>query len=99
MAQCLSGSIDQGANGDGRWKIHWHAVQCNVGSSSFLYSFQGSNDYYVKMNVANARVPVASVSIQAWLSLLASPYMPTWIHTYIYSSLRQTYTPSSAVAL
>lgn len=62
--QCLSGSLDQGGNGDGRWKIHWHAVQCNVGNSNFLYSFQGSNDYYVKMNVANARVPVASVSIQ-----------------------------------
>ena len=30
-------------------------MQCNVGNSSFVYSFQNSNPYYIKMMVANAR--------------------------------------------
>ena len=41
--ECLAGSLDQASNGDGRFKIDWHAVQCNVGSSSVVYGFSGSN--------------------------------------------------------
>lgn len=61
--QCLKGSLDQASNGDGRFKIDWHAVQCQVGQSSFVYGMSGSNPYYVKLQVANTRVPVAAVSI------------------------------------
>jgi len=41
--ECLTGSLDQASNGDGRFKINWHAVQCEVGQSTFVYAFVGSN--------------------------------------------------------
>jgi hypothetical protein len=54
--ECLSGSLDfQNNVYNGRFKIEWTPVQCNVGSSSFQYSFQGSNAYFIKMQVANTR--------------------------------------------
>lgn len=42
-------------NGDGRWQINWYPVQCNVTNTPFYYSFQGSNTWYLKMQVANTR--------------------------------------------
>lgn len=59
--ECHTGDLDQELNGDGRWLIEWEPVQCNVGYTSFVYSFQGSNGYYIKLQVANTRVPVRSV--------------------------------------
>ena len=59
--ECHTGDLDQELNGDGRWLIEWEPVQCNVGYTSFVYSFQGSNGYFIKLQVANARVPVRSV--------------------------------------
>ena len=56
---------DMAAFGDGRWKIEWQPVQCNVGSGTFVYAFQGSHAHYSKMQVLNSRVPVASVQIMA----------------------------------
>ena len=53
--ECQSGDLDQATSGDGRWTISWYPVQCNVGSSNFIYSFQGSNPYYLKLQVANTR--------------------------------------------
>ena len=53
--ECGTGALDQATYGDGRWTISWNPVQCNVGNSSFVYSFQGSNPYYLKMQVANTR--------------------------------------------
>lgn len=53
--ECQSGDLDQAATGDGRWKISWYPVQCNVADSNFIYSFQGSNPYYLKLQVANTR--------------------------------------------
>jgi hypothetical protein len=54
---------DMAAFGDGRWKIEWQPVQCNVGSGTFVYAFQGSHAFFNKMQVLNTRVPVASVQI------------------------------------
>ena len=53
--ECGTGALDQATYGDGRWTISWQPVQCNVGDSKFVYSFQGSNPYYLKMQVANTR--------------------------------------------
>lgn len=53
--ECSAGDLDQATAGDGRWKISWYPVQCNVGESNFIYSFQGSNPYYLKLQVANTR--------------------------------------------
>lgn len=63
--ECATGSLDFAANGDGRFKIDWHAVQCQVEESPFVYGFSGSNPWYVKISIANTRVPVAAVSIRA----------------------------------
>lgn len=39
-----------GAEGDKlRRGIQWTPVQCAVGDTSFVYSFQGSNPYYIKL--------------------------------------------------
>ena len=55
----VPGALDQASVGDGRWGIAWTPVQCPVGTgrntSHFFYSFQGSNPWYLKLQVANAR--------------------------------------------
>lgn len=53
--ECSNGDLDQATGGDGRWSISWYPVQCAVGDSNFVYSFQGSNPYYLKLQVANTR--------------------------------------------
>jgi hypothetical protein len=61
--ECSLGDIDIATPGDGRWDVQWTPVQCDVGSSTFVYSFEGSNAFYLKMRVANTRVPLAKVEI------------------------------------
>ena len=55
----VPGALDQASEGDGRWGIAWTPVQCPVGTggntSHFYYSFQGSNPWYLKLQIANAR--------------------------------------------
>lgn len=53
--ECKPGDLDQARAGDGRWQINWYPVQCNVTNTPFWYSFQGSNTWYIKMQVANTR--------------------------------------------
>lgn len=53
--ECKTGDLDQEKAGDGRWNIEWYPVQCAVGNTPFVYSFQGSNPYYIKMQIANHR--------------------------------------------
>ncbi len=58
-AWCRTGALDQASPGDGRWTILWTPVQCPVGvgraASPFFYSFQGSNPWYLKLQIANTR--------------------------------------------
>ena len=49
--ECYSGDLDQELPGDGRWIIEWEPVQCNTGYTPFVYSFQGSNGYFMKFQV------------------------------------------------
>jgi hypothetical protein len=60
----VTGSLDLATSGDGRWKISWTPIQCDVGNTGFFYSFQGSNSYYVKLSVTNTRVPVSAVALE-----------------------------------
>ena len=53
--KCKAGDIDQEIDGDGRWLAYWTPVQCDVGASPFVYSFQGSNKWWLKLQVANHR--------------------------------------------
>ena len=62
--ECKINDHDLATTGDGRKVGTSFAVQCNVGLSTFQYSFAGSSAYYVKMSVTNTRVPVQSVDIQ-----------------------------------
>ncbi|KAK9811457.1 hypothetical protein WJX72_004232 [[Myrmecia] bisecta] len=62
--ECAPGSIEQRTPGNGRWKVHWHPVQCAVGMSPFAYAFQASSPFYIKMTVVNTRVPVAAMRVK-----------------------------------
>lgn len=51
----LKGALDLAENGDGRWKIEIQAIQCPVGNGKIEYKFQGSNNWYLKLQIRNAR--------------------------------------------
>jgi len=56
-----NGDIDIGTSGDGKWVINWKAIPCPVGTGKFSYKFEGSNPYYLKLQVVGHSVPVQSV--------------------------------------
>jgi len=60
---CKSGDLDFSVPGDGRWNIQWYAVDCNP-TGSVQYMFQGSNQYYIKLQVRNTVVPIQSVQVK-----------------------------------
>ncbi|KAL8583685.1 hypothetical protein ACOMHN_037408 [Nucella lapillus] len=57
------GDVDLGINGDGRWDVSIQAVQCPVGNGKLQFKFEGSNPYYVKLQVRNSRIPVDVMEI------------------------------------
>ncbi|KAK9830390.1 hypothetical protein WJX72_011477 [[Myrmecia] bisecta] len=60
--ECLEGSIDQNLNGDGRWKIEWYPIPCNIGAGKFYYSmFPGAFQHWAMFAISNTRVPIKSV--------------------------------------
>ncbi len=61
--QCKSGDLDIGLDGDGRWSGEWHGVACDTGSSGFFYSTQGSNNYFLKLQVSNTALTVSGVQM------------------------------------
>ncbi|KAK3599346.1 hypothetical protein CHS0354_009841 [Potamilus streckersoni] len=61
--ECHAGSLDFAENGDGRWAIEIQAVQCPVGNTKIEYKFQGSHQYYLKLQTRNSRLPVTEVSV------------------------------------
>ncbi|CAC5426364.1 exlX [Mytilus coruscus] len=72
--ECLAGSVDLAENGDGRWEVEIQAVQCPVGNTKLEYKFQGSNPWYLKLQVRNARIPVTRLSLwqpksQRWAAM------------------------------
>ncbi|XP_063433937.1 uncharacterized protein LOC134715593 [Mytilus trossulus] len=72
--ECLAGSVDLAENGDGRWEVEIQAVQCPVGNTKLEYKFQGSNPWYLKLQVRNARIPVTGLSVwqpksQRWAAM------------------------------
>jgi len=70
---CGLGSLDfrETTQLDGSWDIQWIAVNCPVGSGNLQYQFQGSNSYYIKLQIRNHRVPVQGVSLQVGSSFTA----------------------------
>ncbi len=61
--QCKSGDLDIGLDGDGRWQGEWHGVACDTGGTGFYYSTQGSNNYYLKLQVSNTALTVSGVQM------------------------------------
>lgn len=59
--ECAKTSIDLSTSGDGKWGITWKAVACPVGSEKLKYKFQGSNTYYLKMQVVGHKLPLSKV--------------------------------------
>lgn len=62
--ECKTGDLDLDRPGDGRWRISWTPVECAVGLSTFQFAFEGSNSYYLKIKILNARVPTASMAAE-----------------------------------
>ncbi|KAK9829703.1 hypothetical protein WJX72_007439 [[Myrmecia] bisecta] len=75
--ECEVGSIDQNLNGDGRWKIEWFPIPCNVGAGKFYYSiFPGAFQHWAMFAISNTRVPIKSVEAfidGQWRSLPRQP--------------------------
>ena len=51
----IAGDVDLAVDGDGRWDIEIRGVQCPVGNTAIQYWFQGSNEWYLKLQIRNAR--------------------------------------------
>lgn len=56
---CFSvGDIDLAVIGDGRWRVIIQAVQCPVGNGKIEYKLQGSDEWYIKLQIRNERYGV-----------------------------------------
>jgi expansin (peptidoglycan-binding protein) len=70
--ECLAGDLDLSPSAfaaiadplDGRVGISWTRIECPV-IGSVDYRFQGSNDYYVKLQALDHRVGVASMELKS----------------------------------
>ncbi len=63
--ECAFGDIDMNSRGDGRWKVEWYAVPCNVADSPLRYDIVVSSYYWFSLVVSNTRCAT-------WSSLLYS---------------------------
>jgi hypothetical protein len=62
--ECKKGDLDFALDGDGRHHVSWEAVPCTH-ASAFQYIMQGSNQWYVKLAVRGARVPVVKLEAKS----------------------------------
>lgn len=61
--ECAAGDLDLGIPGDGRWDVAWRVVDCPVVAGGPELLFQGSNPFYVKVQVRNVPRPVIGVTV------------------------------------
>ncbi|CAM9495915.1 unnamed protein product, partial [Scytosiphon promiscuus] len=59
--ECSTGDLDFSVSGDGRWDIEWEFVACPGESISF--KFEGSNQWYWKLQPQGTKTPVVSLTI------------------------------------
>ncbi|CAM9727514.1 unnamed protein product [Hapterophycus canaliculatus] len=59
--ECSWGDLDFSMSGDGRWDIEWKFVACPGETISFR--FEGSNNYYWKLQPRGTKRPVESMTI------------------------------------
>ncbi|BDA51120.1 hypothetical protein COCOBI_17-3400 [Coccomyxa sp. Obi] len=73
--ECKSGDLDQNIDGDGRWRIEWYAVPCNVGDTKMRYELVVKTYWWIAIVISNTRIPVKSVSAKIngqWIDLMRS---------------------------
>jgi hypothetical protein len=62
--ECKVGDVDSNKVADGRWGIEWVAVDCPV-EGGLQYMFQGSHNFYMKLQVRNHKIPVKSLEFKS----------------------------------
>lgn len=61
--ECAYGDLDFSQSGDGRWDITWNFVPCPGGDDEASFLFEGSNDFYWKIQPRGTKTPVQSLSV------------------------------------
>lgn len=59
--ECKPGDIDLSVSGDGRWDVSWKFIPCPSNNPSFL--FEGSNQFYWKIQFRGSVYPIQSAFI------------------------------------
>lgn len=59
--ECKKGDLDLSSTGDGRWNISFKFIPCPQNSPELL--FEGSNDYYKKIQIRGLRYPAWGMHI------------------------------------
>lgn len=60
--ECSHGSLDLSQDGDGRWKIRFRFVPCPF-EDHLSFLFEGSNDFYWKLQPRGLKYPVDTVTV------------------------------------
>lgn len=60
--ECPYGDIDLAKSGDGRWDVSWKVIPCE-GSSHIEFQFEGSHEFYIKMQPRGMKSPAKSVKV------------------------------------
>ena len=60
--ECSPGDLDFSKSGDGRWDISWKFVKC-PGSNKPSFIFQGSHEYYWKIQPLGTNTPVVELTV------------------------------------
>lgn len=63
---CYDGGFDYFVLGDGRWQVTYKAVECPSVSGqagNIMFRFQGSNPWYLKVQVRNSKIPTAGLEV------------------------------------
>lgn len=61
--ECKWGDLDFSKSGDGRWEISWKFIPCPGASSKPSFIFEGSHEYYWKMQPRGMATPVSELSV------------------------------------
>lgn len=61
--ECKNGDLDFSESGDGRWEISWKFVPCSGGNEEPSFMFEGSHEYYWKLQPRGTKSPVVELSV------------------------------------
>lgn len=61
--ECQHGDLDFSESGDGRWEISWKFVPCSGGREEPSFIFEGSHEFYWKLQPRGTETPVVELSV------------------------------------